>query len=136
MKDYPRSVRLNSQLQAELSVVLRGELLRDPRVHGINFSVTKVEVSKDMGHATVFISSLFADDQKLAAAVKALNHAAGAVRHALAQRVQLRYVPQLHFHPDNALREGDRISGLISKAVARDRAAHTTPADPDKPEGE
>lgn len=130
MKDYPRAARLNTQLQAELSMVLRGELLRDPRVSGVNFSVTKVEVTQDMGHAAVFISSLFADDAKLAEAIKGLNHAAGRIRHELGLRVKLRYVPQLQFHADAALREGDRISALISQAVARDKALHEEPAAP------
>ena len=139
-KDYPRSVRLSTQLQAELSAVLRSELLRDPRVTGVNFSVTKVEVTRDMGHAAVMISSLFADDATLAEAVKGLNHAAGRIRHEVGTRVKLRYVPIFQFYPDNALREGDRIGTLISKVVAEDRrhaaerkAAEPKPAEP-KPE--
>ncbi len=132
MKDVPRSVRLNSQLQAELSAVLRSDLLRDPRVTGVNFSVTSVAVTRDMANASVLISSLLADDARLAEAVKGLNHAAGAIRHAVGQRVQLRYVPQLHFHPDNALREGDRIAGLITKALAKDRAAQAKTEEPPK----
>jgi hypothetical protein len=31
-------------------------------------------------------------------------------------------VPQLHFKPDVALREGDRIAQIIRKAVAEDHA--------------
>jgi len=134
MKDYPRSVRLNTQLQEELSQVLRSDLLHDPRVTGVNFSVTAVEVTRDMGNARVMISSLFADDARLDEAVKGLNHAAGRIRHELGRRVKLRYVPQLQFHPDKALREGDRISSLISKVVAEDRVHAEQRSDKSKPE--
>jgi ribosome-binding factor A len=134
-KDYPRSVRLSTQLQAELSAVLRGELLHDPRVSGVNFSVTRVEVTRDMGHAAVMVSSLFADDEQLAQAVKGLNHAAGRIRHEVGTRVKLRYVPTFQFYPDNALREGDRIGTLISKVVAEDKKqqAERAAAQPAKP---
>lgn len=134
MKDHPRSVRFSSQMQMELSAILRGSVLRDPRITGTDYSVTKVEVTHDLGHAAVFVSSLFANDAQLLAAVKALNHAAGRVRHELGLRLTMRYVPLLKFYPDSALREGDRISALISKVSAVDRGHQAARAEPSKPE--
>ena len=116
MKEYPRKLRLNTQLQGELAALIRDEL-SDPRVAGI--TVTGVDVSPDLRNARVTVS-LLGDDARLKEALKGLKHAAGKLRHELGERLSLRYVPQLHFAADVALREGDRISALINAAVRGD----------------
>lgn len=116
MKEYPRKVRVGTQLQAELAVLIRDQLA-DPRVRGV--TVTSVTVAADLRNARVSVS-LLGDDQQLKEAVKGLNHAAGKLRHELGERLSLRSVPALHFSPDLALREGDRISALIRNAIADD----------------
>ena len=116
-KEYPRKLRLNVQIQRELIALIRDELT-DPRVTGV--TVTSADVAPDMRQARVLVSVLGSDEQ-LAIAVKALNHAAGKLRGELGRRLGLRYTPELHFAPDLALREGDRISALIHQAVKQDR---------------
>lgn len=115
MKEYPRKLRIGTQLRAELAGLVRD--LADPRVQGV--TVTGVDVAPDMRNARVSIS-LLGDDQRLHDAVRGLNHAAGKLRHELGERLRLRAIPTLHFAPDLALREGDRISALIRSAVADD----------------
>ncbi|WP_020648310.1 MULTISPECIES: 30S ribosome-binding factor RbfA [Solimonas] len=116
MKEYPRKLRLNTQLQSELALLIRNEL-SDPRVAGV--TVTRVDVSPDLRNARVSVSLLGSDEQ-LKDAIKGLAHAAGKLRHELGERLSVRYVPQLHFTADLAMREGDRISALIRDAVRRD----------------
>lgn len=123
MKEYPRAARLNQQLQQELSSLLRAGLLRDPRLHDMILTVTKVDCSQDLSSARILVSWL-GDDARLADAVKALNRAAGKLRHELGERLRMRYVPTLHFYADSALREADRLQALIRKVVADDRASH------------
>lgn len=120
MKEYPRKVRVGAQLQAELAVLIREEL-SDPRVAGV--TVTGVNVSPDLHNARVMVSLLGSDEQ-LAEAVKGLAHAAGKLRHDLGSRLRMRYVPQLHFAADHALREGDRIAAMIRAAVVSDEQHH------------
>jgi ribosome-binding factor A len=122
VKEYPRAARINTQLQQELSDLLRSGVLRDPRLHDAVLTVTAVEVAQDLGSARVFVS-WFGDDEGLEECVRALNRAAGKLRHELGERLRIRYVPTLHFAADRALREGDRISALINKAVADDARA-------------
>jgi ribosome-binding factor A len=117
-REFPRKLRLNVQIQRELTTLIRGELT-DPRVDGV--TVTMVDMAPDMRQARVTVS-LLGPDEQLNLAVKALNHAAGKLRHGLGVNLRLRYVPQLHFAPDIALREGDRIAQIIRKAVAADHA--------------
>lgn len=117
MREFPRKLRINTQLQSELSALVRGSL-SDPRVTGV--TITKVNVSPDLRNARVSVS-LLGDDEQLAVALRGLNHAARKLRFELGERLRLRYVPQLHFAADVALREGDRISALIHSAVRSDQ---------------
>jgi ribosome-binding factor A len=132
MKEYPRSARLNTQLQHELSALLREGILRDPRLHDRVLTVTSVEVGRDLSSAQVLVSWL-GDDASLDEAVKVLNRAAGKVRHELGERLRMRYVPTLHFSADRALREGDRVQALIREAVRKDQASAEQAAVPSPP---
>ncbi|MGH8456022.1 MAG: 30S ribosome-binding factor RbfA [Stenotrophobium sp.] len=116
-REFPRKLRINVQLQRELTTLIREELT-DPRVAGV--TVTSADVTQDLRHAKVMVSVLGSDEQ-LKEAVKGLNHANGKLRHELGLRLRLRYTPELHFSPDLALREGDRISQMIRQAVATDK---------------
>ncbi len=119
-REFPRKLRINAQLQRELAEMIRDEL-SDPRLVGL--TVTDVDVAPDMRNATVKISKL-ALQADLSEPVKILNHAAVLLRHNLGKRLRLRSVPVLHFRADNALAEGDRIHGLIRKAVTEDQSHH------------
>jgi ribosome-binding factor A len=126
MKEYPRKLRINTQLQRELAALIT-ETLTDPRVSGV--SITQVDVSPDLRNATVLVSSL-GTDAELAAAAKALGGAVPLLRKGLGARLRMRYVPQLHFRPDIQIRQADRLSRLIRDAVASDEA-HTRERDDD-----
>jgi len=121
-KEYPRTARLNAQMQRELTSLIRDEL-SDPRIGMV--TVTRVDVSPDMRNAKVLISS-FGDDESLGVSIKALRRAAGKLRGSLGRALKLRYTPELVFSPDVALREGDRISGLIRAASASDEDVRKT----------
>lgn len=118
MKEYPRKLRINTQLQRELSELLV-EVLTDPRVNGV--SITQVDVAPDLRNATILISSLKTDDE-LAKSVTALNHAGPLLRKHLGSRLRLRCTPQLHFRADAQLRQADRLTQLIRDAVQVDRS--------------
>lgn len=105
------------QIQRELTALIRDELT-DPRVAGV--TVTSADVAPDLRQAQILVSVLGSDEQ-LDLAVKGLNHAAGKLRGGLGRSLGLRYTPELHFAADVALREGDRISALIRKAVRLDQ---------------
>ncbi|MBX9904765.1 MAG: 30S ribosome-binding factor RbfA [Burkholderiales bacterium] len=113
-KDFSRGRRIADQIQRELSEIIRLEL-KDPRVDLI--TITDVEVTQDNAHAKIFFTALGEPVQQ-EAATKALNHAAGFLRSALAKSIKLRTVPQLHFHYDISVERGVRLSKLIDDAVS------------------
>lgn len=124
-REYSRTLRINSQLQRELSELIRSELT-DPRIGQL--TITDVVVAPDVRNARVSVSQL-GSDEELKQAVKALNGAAGRLRHLLVDRLRIRHVPTLHFSADLALREADRVGGLIRAAIARDQAGAADGAD-------
>ena len=126
-KEYPRTARINAQLQRELSELIRDEL-RDPRVTGV--TLTSVEVSPDMRHAKIHVNVL-ALEQKADDAAKALNGAAGKLRHSLKARLRLRHIPELHFHGDATAANAATISKLIQQVRDEDRHNAEDRGEPD-----
>jgi ribosome-binding factor A len=106
-----RQQRVAEQVKIEISRMIEQEF-EDPRLALI--SVTDVTISADLREANVYASSLEGEAVK-ADVLAGLEHARGFLRRGLAQRMQLRVVPQLHFHWDKSLETGDRISRLLDQ---------------------
>ena len=116
-RDFPRERRIGEQVQRELSGVIRDEI-KDPRLGMV--SISAVSVSRDLGHAKVYVSVL-GDEVQAAESIEVLNHAAGFLRHRLGRTLHIRTVPELKFLHDRSLEEGARIGALINRAIASDR---------------
>ncbi len=107
---------MTSRRQRRVAQLMREEItlitmeLSDPLLALV--SVTDVEVSPDLRHAHVFISHL-GDEEETEGVLKALRHAAGHMRRELALRGTLRYVPELSFHWDSSVDQGQRIEELL-----------------------
>jgi len=116
-REFPRTHRVGEQLQRELAALIQSEL-KDPRLGMI--SVSAVNVSRDLGHAKVYVSVL-GSEQQTAESMKVLKHAAGYLRHKLGKSLHMRMIPELHFFLDHSLEEGARIGALINRAIASDK---------------
>jgi len=116
-KTSQRARRVGDEVQRELADLLRTEV-KDPRVGPV--TITAVEVSGDLSHAKICVT-LLAGREHADEAVKALQHTAGFLRSALAHRLSLYSVPQLHFAYDDSIENGMKLSQLIDEAVAADR---------------
>lgn len=124
-----RQRRVGELLRHALMEVLERDLLRDPDLVGRPITVTEIRTSPDLRNATAFILPLGGGDS--APIIAALGRAAPFLRRELASKVQLRYMPALHFQPDPSFDEADHIETLLrSDAVARDLASGAKP-DPD-----
>ncbi len=121
-----RQEKLAELIAVELSDLLRTRI-KDPRVGFA--SITHVEVSGDLRHAKVFVS-VMGTQQEQAETIKALKHAAGFLRHELASRLVLRYMPEITFKLDMSIEEGARILDLIRQVEQEEKAkASTTEAE-------
>jgi ribosome-binding factor A len=113
-KGPARSLRVADQIQRELAEIIRTEL-KDPRVAMI--TLTGVEVTPDYAHAKVFFT-LMGDEAQRAATDIGLKQAGGFLRSALARRIKLHSIPQLHFVYDASVERGFELSRLIDEAMA------------------
>lgn len=115
-----RIQRLADQIQRDLSALIRTEM-KDPRLGMI--TVSGVRVSPDLGYADVYVTVLGRTlDESPEESLKALNGAAGFLRTELGRGLKVRVIPRLRFHYDDTTVRGNRMSELITIAVAEDRA--------------
>lgn len=104
-----RVQRMSDLIQRELTSLLLREA-RDPRMKLA--SVSSVELSRDLGHATVRISYL-GDDDGRDECIEAIRKASGFFRSSLAPRLKIRRVPELTFVPDLGPEHSQRIHQIL-----------------------
>jgi ribosome-binding factor A len=120
--DGKRSQKVAETLRAELmSMLLSGEV-HDPGVQ--RATISAVSLTDDLRHAKVYVRLLdvAADAAAQAAMLKALDRAKGYLRRELAQRLTLRYAPDLRFYWDESIDRGREMEALL-------RAIETKPGD-------
>ena len=112
-----RIERVNTLIRREISELIQHEL-RDPRLDEF-IAVTEVDTSPDLKYAKIYISCVGGQQQEQKI-LGVLNSAAGFLRTALANKIRLRYTPELHFYWDNSIEHGDRILRLIDEVTQKD----------------
>src|SRR5712691_12032586 len=122
MPNPHRQEKLGELIAIELSDLLHTRM-KDPRVGFA--SITHVEVSGDLRHAKVFVSVMGSPEEQ-AATMKGLKHATGFLRHELASRLVLRFMPELVFKLDTSIAEGARILELLQKIEQEERQLDKT----------
>ena len=108
MKKTRRTSRVGEMVRDALVEVLRHDL----KSVDIGFaSITGVDVSPDLHFARVYVSGL--NEEQTRAAVEQLQHARGAARRFLGQRIRLRYTPELDFKYDDTAMRASRIESIL-----------------------
>ncbi len=75
-------------------------------------TVSRVEVTKDLKHAKVFVS-VYADEEARQASIQALRNAAGFIGHAVAAYIDVRRMPAFHFELDESIAYSVHIAKVI-----------------------
>lgn len=107
-----RTERLNSLLQVVISEVIRKDV-RNPHVNEF-VSVTRVEITKDLRHAKVFIS-IIGNDQQRKETLEALQSAASFIAITSSKKMVIRYFPALTFKLDDTVEKQIRIHEVIGQ---------------------
>lgn len=115
-----RQRKVADRIHEELSQALLLKM-SDPRVGGV--TVTAVEVSADLEHATVYYGVLSDDMARVQEAQAGLEHARGFLRHILAETLALRKAPDLTFRFDRSLARGQRIEMLLRSIQPPEKGA-------------
>jgi ribosome-binding factor A len=115
MKPFSRSDRVGGLIKQVLAELLNKNI-SDPRLTGT--TITDVEVSRDLRLAKIYFSTS-GGKQAAQEALEGFERARGFVKRELAQRMTLRYMPDLQFYYDASLEYGAHIDKLL-KSVKKD----------------
>ena len=102
--------RINNILQKEISYILANEI-KDNNIK--NLSVTAVKTSSDLSYAKVYIFLL--DEEYKQITLLSLKKAKGFIKKSLAERVELRHIPELEFVYDESIDYGQNIENILNK---------------------
>ena len=110
-KNSIKNTRLNTEVQRELSNILRGGI-KDPRVAPMT-SVVAVEVAPDLKTCKAYISVL-GDQKAQEDTIKGLQSAEGYIRRELARTINMRNTPEIRFIMDQSIEYGVNMTKKIN----------------------
>ena len=105
-----RMIRINDEIQKELSEILRSGI-KDPRMTSMA-SVTRVDTSQDLKYCKAYISIMGDDDAKKSC-MEAIESAKGHIRSTLASSINLRQTPEMKFILDDSLDYSFKINKML-----------------------
>jgi ribosome-binding factor A len=112
MGETRRPDRVAEAIRVEVATFL-AEGAKDPRIRAF-VTVTAVDVTRDLRHATVFVS-LLGDDADKQSTIEGLASVASHLRSRLGKSLRLRIAPDIHFRTDQSVAHAGRIEQLLAQ---------------------
>lgn len=111
MKPYARADRVSGLIQAALSDILI-KSIKDPRLAAV--SITRVKMTADLKQARIYFvtSGSSASREEVNSGFRKAH---GFIKYALAQEIELRYMPELQFLYDDSIDYGLHIETLLKQ---------------------
>ncbi len=106
-----RPERVQEAIRQEISIIIHNEI-KDPRLGFL--TVTGVELTKDLRYARVYFSVLGEDKDKYLA-LKGLKSAKGYIKGRLADKIKMRFMPEIEFKIDDTLEKTERVFRILDK---------------------
>ncbi len=122
MKNNNRISRINDEILKEVSQIIRSEV-KDPRI-GAMTTVIRVDTTQDLKYCKIYVSVLGNEEDKKSV-MEGLKNASGFIRRLIAQRVNLRFTPELIFKLDESTEYAVRMNQLIDQ-ISKDLATKET----------
>ncbi|HEY0930777.1 MAG TPA: 30S ribosome-binding factor RbfA [Gemmatimonas sp.] len=131
MGEARRPDRVAEAIREQVATFL-AEGAKDPRIRAF-VTVTAVEVTRDLRHATVFVS-LMGDEADKKSTTAGLASVASHLRSQLGKTLRLRSAPEIHFRADESVARASRIEHLLSKIRDEREAQDASAETPDAPD--
>ena len=112
MAEPRRPDRVAEAIREEVATFL-SEGAKDPRIKAF-VTVTAVDVTRDLRHATVFVSLMGGEADKKTTA-EGLASVATHLRSRLGKSLRLRSAPEIHFRADESVAHATRIEQLLAQ---------------------
>ncbi|MBP7216634.1 MAG: 30S ribosome-binding factor RbfA [Candidatus Omnitrophica bacterium] len=123
-----RYQRVAEAIRQEVSMIVHDKL-KDPRIGFI--TITGVELTQDMRYAKIFYSVL-GKDEDYRKTQEALDSALGFIRHLVAERIRLRFAPEIVFKQDRSSEYSIRIQEVLQEIKGLDGSPQAQEAVPEK----
>jgi len=113
-----RTERVGQTIQEKIgSLILEGKI-KDSRVNSF-MSITKVDVSKDLSYADVYVSDIRGKIKEKE--VEGLRSAAGFIQAQLGAVMYIKKIPRLRFHADTSISDAFELIKKIEEVVENDK---------------
>lgn len=109
--EYKRSERVEELVREILAEAILRELSDS---FFTKVTITKVKMTPDLRHATVYVSALGPRKRAIEARDR-LTQVGSFLRHIIGRDMHLKYLPELHFEVDTAIEQGMRIDKILKK---------------------
>ena len=123
MANSRRVSRVSALIKREVSQMLLNGI-KDDRVGSGMVSITDIDLSGDLQHATIFVSIYGTEAAKIET-MAGLKASTAFVRRELGHRIRLRRTPEIIFQEDTSLERGDRMLNLLNE-ISQHRQAKET----------
>lgn len=100
--------RINHSIVREISYILMTEV-KDEDIKFV--TITDCKTTNDLSFAKIYFTVL--DDSKRESTLEALKNASGFIRKELAERIEIRHIPELEFVYDESIEYGKKIENII-----------------------
>jgi len=113
-----RTERLGQIIQEKISSLVLEGRIKDKRVNPF-ISITKVDVSKDLSYADVYVSEIRGKNAEKG--TEGLQSAAGFIQSQLGLSMRIRKIPKLRFHSDTGIGESFDLIKKIDELTAAEK---------------
>lgn len=131
-RDPRRPDRVGAAVREEVAAFIARDL-KDPRVTGL-VTVTAVEMTRDLRHATVYVSVMGSDAER-EASLEGLTATAPHLRGRVGRALRLQFAPEIVFKLDESVARAARIESLLAE-IKRSEAPAADPSADDGPDAD
>lgn len=104
--------KLNSEFKKEIYEIITRKI-KNPFITEM-FSIVKVDASKDLSNAKVYLSVFSTNETRKKATFDAIVGEAKRIRYELAKTSNIRTVPELRFIDDDSMAYGDKMDKIFA----------------------
>lgn len=120
-----RQLRVGQEVRRVIAEAIEQDNVRSPEIADAFITITNVIMSPDLKYATVYLTTL--NGKNLGAILEQLTADKWLFKKLVADKLKLRFTPEINFRADDTFDEAERINRLMSNPkVQADLAKPTT----------
>jgi ribosome-binding factor A len=128
-RDPRRPDRVGEAVREEVAAFIARDA-KDPRITGL-VTVTAVEMTRDLRHASIYVSVMGTDEQR-ASTLEGLASTAAHLRSRVGRALRLQFAPEIVFKFDESVARAARIEHLLA-GLKNEKADAAAPEGEGKP---